>query len=89
MRRERRHELVNGGMSFFFTVSVSPLSLTSLFFSFFFLHFRFSLVPFVPFARFSIFLLYIFFFRHTWADGLLTGPAGWDRGGQVLYFFVF
>ena len=61
MRRERWREPVNGDMSFFFTVSVSPLSLASLFFSFsFFL--RFSLVPFVPFARFSIFLLYIFFF---------------------------
>ena len=83
MRRERWHEPVNGGMSFFFTVSVSPLSLASLFFSFlFFLRFRFSLVPFVPFAWFSIFLLYIFFFRLTWADGHLTGPAGWDRGAK-------
>ena len=56
-----RREPINGNMSFFFTVFVSPLSLASLFFSFFFLRFRFSLVPFVPFARFSIFLLYIFF----------------------------
>ena len=57
--------------------------LASLFFSLFFLRFRFS-----------FFLFYIFFFRLTWADGLLTGLAGWD-GGQVILirgpksFFLF
>ena len=57
--------------------------LASLFFSLFFLRFRFS-----------FFLFYIFFFRLTWADGLLTGLAGWDGGEVILIrgpksFFLF
>ena len=68
-----------GDVSFFFTVSVSPL------FSFLFFSFVFG---------FLFFFFTFFFFRLTCADMLLTGLAGWDGGLVILIrgpksFFLF
>ena len=95
VRRERWHEPVNGGMSFFFTVSVSPLSLASLFFLFSFVFgfrlFRLFLLLGFQFFFFTFFFLDLHGLMGSWLGqpAGIGGPSHFDKGGQVLYFFVF